>query len=121
MKLYLKINKLLFISFILFTSFISLDAKSQDIKTDQTTNLIIDKGFDTVVENCLTCHPSDIIINKPRDKKAWLKLIRWMQTNVGLWQFEPETENLILDYLSKNYSKKEKKDFIPNLNLNNIK
>jgi hypothetical protein len=88
---------------------------------DSTTNLVIDKGFNTVVENCLTCHPSDLIITKQRSRKEWLKLIRWMQTNVGLWEFEPDTEKTILDYLEKHYSHTEKKELVPNLNLNNIK
>ena len=34
-------------------------------------------------------------------------MIRWMQETQGLWQFEPATENTILQYLSSYYSPKE--------------
>ncbi len=114
-----KANKVIVVSLGLFFTFSNLNGA--DNKIDPTTNLVVDKGFNTVVENCLTCHPSDLIINKQRSRKEWAKLIKWMQTNVGLWEFEPQTEKTILDYLEKYYSHSKKEELVPNLNLNNIR
>ena len=115
---FFKKNKKLFIIFIIPFLTLSLYAK----KIDPATMLVVDKGLDVVVENCLTCHTANLIIEKQRSRKDWLKLIRWMQANVGLWQLDKKTENTILDYLERNYSHvKSKKPLVPNLNLNNIK
>ena len=111
-------NKKIFTVFTILFLTVSLQAK----KIDSTTMLVVDKGLDVVVENCLTCHTANLIIEKQRSRKDWLKLIRWMQSNVGLWELDKKTENTILDYLEKNYSNvKSKKPLVPNLNLNNIK
>ncbi len=117
--LFSKENKKTFFVLIFFLLFfINAYAK----KIDPSTRLVVDKGFDVVVENCLTCHPSNLIIEKQRNRKDWLKLIRWMQSNVGLWELDKKTENTILDYLERNYSHvKKKESLVPNLNLNNIK
>ena len=34
-------------------------------------------------------------------------MIRWMQDTQNLWQFTPEVENEILDYLADNYAPQE--------------
>ncbi len=117
---FIKKYKKIFTVFNILFLIISLEAKEKEI--DPATMLVVDKGLDAVVENCLTCHTANLIIEKQRNRKDWLKLIRWMQSNVGLWQLDKKTENTILDYLERNYSNvKSKKPLVPNLNLNNIK
>jgi len=34
---------------------------------------------------------------------VWLNLIRWMQKEHNLWQIQPESEEIILSYLSAHY------------------
>ncbi|NPA81269.1 MAG: hypothetical protein GXO31_01540 [Epsilonproteobacteria bacterium] len=104
------------------TSILIFHLKAESKKIDPETNLVMDKGFYAVVENCLTCHPSNLITEKHRSKEDWLKVIKWMQTDFGLWELDKDTKKSILDYLGKNYSKVKKKEgLVPNLNLNNIK
>jgi len=115
-----KINKIASIS--LGTLFLISGLYGSNYETDPATNLVIDKGFDTVVENCLTCHPSDIIVdNRKKDRKSWLELIKKMQTTVCFLDLGPAAEKKILDYLEKHYTKTQKKELVPNLNLDNIK
>ena len=75
-------------------------------KIDPETGLIVDKNLELVQANCLACHNSGLIVNMHASKKAWLAAIRWMQESEGLWQFSPEDEEKILDYLAKNYGEK---------------
>jgi hypothetical protein len=73
-------------------------------KMDKETGLIIENGFETVKENCTACHSAKLIIQNRMDRDGWIETIRWMQDTQGLWQFTPETEKIILDYLSLNYA-----------------
>lgn len=73
-------------------------------KTDEESGLVIEKGFETVKEICTSCHSARMIIQNRMDRQGWLETIRWMQETQGLWEFEPETEKEILDYLSSHYA-----------------
>ena len=75
-------------------------------ETDAQTGLIIDEGFETVKENCTVCHSAKLITQTGASRKGWKETIRWMQQTQNLWQFTPETEKTILDYLAKNYAPK---------------
>nr|WP_269465089.1 hypothetical protein [Thioalkalivibrio nitratireducens] len=70
---------------------------------DPETGMIRARGFETVKNNCTVCHSSRTFINRGYTRKVWLEQIRWMQDSQGLWEFDPETEELILDYLETNY------------------
>jgi mono/diheme cytochrome c family protein len=73
-------------------------------KTDAQTGLIIDQGFETVKQNCTACHSARLITQSGATRTGWKESIRWMQKTQNLWQFPPETEKTILDYLAKNYA-----------------
>lgn len=73
-------------------------------KTDPQTGLIIDEGFETVKKNCTVCHSAKLITQAGADREGWEEIIRWMQKTQNLWQFAPETEQVILDYLAKHYA-----------------
>ena len=75
-------------------------------ETDAQTGLIIDQGFETVKENCTACHSTKLITQTGATRESWQQSIRWMQKTQNLWQFSPETEKTILDYLAKNYAPK---------------
>ena len=67
--------------------------------------MIIDKNWELVKKNCTGCHSAKIVIQQGVNRDTWLEIIRWIQKEQGLWQFDTNTENKILDYLSKNYSR----------------
>lgn len=76
-------------------------ASAQD--TDPATGLILDEHWETVRNNCIACHSAALITQQGASRETWEQMIRWMQSTQGLWQFDPETETQILDYLATNY------------------
>lgn len=92
--------KLFIISIILATTTLY----SNDI--DPTTGLIIDDGLDKVKENCTICHTGRFIVVNGGDKSFWRAKMKTMQTAYGLWDIDPKSEDRMLNYLAKNYSKK---------------
>ncbi|WP_196777517.1 cytochrome C [Malaciobacter marinus] len=87
--------------FVLISSFATFSLTAKEI--DKQTGLKIDKGFEQVKVNCTVCHSAKFITFQKGDRQTWLSMIRWMQRTQGLWEFDKKTENLILDYLEKNY------------------
>jgi len=75
-------------------------------EVDMTTGLIIDKGLSDIKENCTICHTGRFIVVNGGDKKFWKEKITAMQEGFGLWKLREGQEQRILDYLSKNYSKR---------------
>ena len=73
---------------------------------DSTTGLIIDKGLGEVKENCTICHTGRFIVVNGGDKEFWKRKIHIMQVAYGLWEIDKEDTEHLLNYLSKNYSKK---------------
>ena len=74
------------------------------VKIDQESGLFIADGYEIVKENCQACHSLAIVLQNRADRETWLNIIRWMQKKQGLWEFKPEVEKKLLDYLSTNYS-----------------
>ncbi len=75
---------------------------------DPQTGLIVDVGYELVKRNCTVCHSSKFILLQRGDRKDWQEMIVWMQETQGLWEFTPDTQNAILDYLAKNYAPEDK-------------
>ena len=72
-------------------------------ETDQATGLIVKPGWEQVRAHCGGCHSHALVTSQRADRQTWLDVIRWMQATQNLWQFQPETETQILDYLEENY------------------
>ena len=89
----------------------SIEPKIIDGK-DMETGLIVDKGWEEVKTNCTRCHNAKIILQNRFDKKGWKELIVWMQETQGLWKLG-ENEEVILDYLAKNYAPEVKGRRVP--------
>ena len=70
---------------------------------DEATGLKVAPGWLQVRAHCGGCHSHALVTQQRGDRKTWLSMIRWMQATQNLWQFTPEVETEILDYLSKNY------------------
>ncbi len=74
---------------------------------DSETGLKIAAGWKVVKTNCTVCHSAKFIVLQQGSRDTWLEMIRWMQKTQGLWQFDPQTEKIILDYLANNYPPKQ--------------
>ena len=72
-------------------------------EVDEATGLIKNPGWEMVRIHCGGCHSHALVIGQRADRQTWLDIIRWMQATQNLWQFDPATENQILDYLADNY------------------
>ena len=79
---------------------------------DSETGFIIDEGWDVVKTNCTSCHNSKIILQNKFTKEGWKELIVWMQETQGLWKLG-DNEEIILNYLSKNYAPVKKGRRVP--------
>ncbi|ANV97717.1 hypothetical protein BBW65_02355 [Helicobacter enhydrae] len=77
--------------------------QADEPKIDPETGLKIAKGFEEVKNNCTICHSANFIVQSKNTKEEWLATIRWMQATQGLWEFDPQTEETILNYLAVNY------------------
>lgn len=81
-----------------------LFAVASEPKIDADTGLKIDTGWELIAGNCAACHSLTLVTNQRGDRQAWLELIRWMQNSQGLWEFDKESEDIMLNYLAKNYA-----------------
>lgn len=73
---------------------------------DPATGMKIAEGWETVRDNCTVCHSAKMYTMTTGTRQDWITAIKWMQETQGLWEFDPETEKTILDYLSKEYAPK---------------
>lgn len=76
-------------------------ANATDI--DEQSGLIKADGWEQVRIHCGGCHSHKLVTAQRADRQTWLAIIRWMQATQNLWQFDPDTETRILDYLAANY------------------
>ncbi len=74
---------------------------------DPFTGLKKTGDWELVRNNCVSCHSAKLITQQSGTESHWLGLIRWMQEKQNLWQFDPETENKIVNYLARNYPPQE--------------
>jgi hypothetical protein len=73
---------------------------------DSTTGLIVDKGLGDIKENCTVCHTGRFVVVNGGNREFWKKKIYIMQEAYGLWKIDKNIKERMLNYLSKNYSKK---------------
>ena len=52
---------------------------------------------------CTACHSAKLITQQRGTAQQWLTMIRRMQQKPKLWQFDPDTEERIMTYLSEDY------------------
>lgn len=70
---------------------------------DPETGLVIDDDWQLVRAHCAGCHSARLVTGQQGSAEQWRATIRWMQATQNLWQFEPEVEQRIVDYLARNY------------------
>ncbi len=70
---------------------------------DPVTGLIMAEHWEIVRANCTPCHSAKLVTQQRGTAQQWLTMIRWMQAEQNLWQFDPVTESRIIAYLADNY------------------
>jgi hypothetical protein len=66
-----------------------------------------DPNIKIIEANCTACHSAKLIVQNRATREGWKSMIVWMQKNQKLWDLG-KNEDLILDYLAKNYAPEEK-------------
>lgn len=80
-----------------------VSAGAGDTELDPVTGLKMAGDWELVRNNCVACHSPKLITQQRGSATQWLTTIRWMQKKQNLWQFDPDTERRIIEYLSENY------------------
>lgn len=80
---------------------------------DSATGLVKEPGWELVRIHCGGCHSHALVTAQRADRQTWLDIIRWMQATQNLWQFDPQTEAQLLDYLADNYPPRENRRRAP--------
>jgi hypothetical protein len=78
-------------------------ATAGEADVDALTGLKIADGWEQVRANCIACHSPKLITQQRGTAAHWLSLIRWMQQKQNLWEFPPDVETTIVNYLATNY------------------
>lgn len=78
-------------------------SRAEPLPQDPATGLVMDENWQIVAAHCGACHSTRLVTQNRGSRETWLHLIRWMQDSQGLWPFNEETEQILLDYLENNY------------------
>jgi cytochrome c5 len=70
---------------------------------DPVSGLRMTGDWQIVRSACTACHSGKQITQQRGTADQWLSMIRWMQEKQNLWQFDPVTEEKIINYLAANY------------------
>jgi len=71
------------------------------------TGFIDDEGMQATIQNCTACHSAKLVTQNRMSREGWKAAIVWMQETQNLWDLGVN-EELILNYLSKNYAPTDK-------------
>ena len=69
---------------------------------DASSGRINAPGFELVKSQCTGCHSGSLIVSQRLGEKDWVRMIRWMQEEQGLWPLG-DLEEPIVRYLTKHY------------------
>ena len=89
--------------FAIFGALVFSAASAAEPELDPATGLKITGDWELVRNNCIPCHSPKLITQQRGSAEQWLGMIRWMQDKQNLWQFDPDTESRIVNYLAENY------------------
>lgn len=67
-----------------------------------STGFIAKDGYKTVIQNCTSCHSSQLVIQNRMNKDRWNATIKWMQETQNLRELG-DSQNIIVNYLVSNY------------------
>lgn len=81
-------------------------ASEESLEIDPDSGMVVAENWEIVKANCTACHSAKLVTQNHGSRERWKYLIRWMQDTQGLWEFQPEMEDNILDYLVEYYGPK---------------
>lgn len=82
-----------------------------------STGFIAKEGYKTVIQNCTSCHSSQLVTQNRMNIDGWNATIKWMQETQNLWELG-KSQEIIVNYLVSNYPPLEKGR---RANLDNVK
>ena len=88
---------------LLIAAFLAAPVFADDVAIDPVSGLKMNGDWELVRNNCSACHSTRLITQQNGNADQWLEMIRWMQAEQNLWEFDPETEQRIIGYLAENY------------------
>lgn len=80
------------------------------------TGFVEAPGMQETINNCTSCHSSQLVIQNRMNKERWASTIDWMQETQNLWDLGAN-EEIIINYLVKNYpvSSKGRREALTNI------
>jgi hypothetical protein len=70
---------------------------------DGRTGLHLDEGWEIVAARCTGCHSGRVVARSAGDRAHWARVLRWTQQTQELAALPPAEEDVVLEYLAKNY------------------
>ena len=83
---------------------LALCAAGANAAAEPEVGLVQAPGWQLVYAHCSGCHGLELVTAQRGDRAFWTATIRRMQANENLWQFDPQTEDQLLTYLSGHYA-----------------
>lgn len=77
--------------------------EKKELPLDPLTGMKMDDNWELVRNNCITCHSAQLFLRQKGTQVTWSEIVKWMQTDGGLWALAPELEEKIVTYLAENY------------------
>lgn len=74
---------------------------------DPATGMKMGVNWELARNNCITCHSAQQFLRQKGTLVTWTEIVKWMQTDGGLWALAPELEGKIVTYLAENYGPSE--------------
>ncbi len=71
------------------------------------SGLIVAEGYEIVNATCTACHSGKLVTQNRATYQGWKDMLTWMQETQGLWDMGGN-EEIILQYLAKNYAPEAK-------------
>ncbi len=81
--------------------------EKKELPLDPATGMIMDDNWELVRNNCITCHSAQLFLRQKGTLVTWTEIVKWMQTDGGLWQLPSDLEKKIVTYLADNYGPSE--------------
>ncbi len=66
--------------------------------------LVVADGVEDTYYSCVACHSEMIVAQQGLTRHGWEELLVWMVEEQGMPELDPETQAIVLDYLSTNYN-----------------
>ena len=110
---------ILFVFLLIYPNGLSFDTLNEEQAVTEVNDDLIENGIHVrtgfkeaeglmiVVQNCTSCHSSQLVTQNRMNAEGWNATIKWMQETQNLWELG-ENQEIIVNYLATNYPPLEK-------------